>query len=120
MTDNDSGATTLADVGKDQRLQISVEGVTPHEARLGRIYGYVFQAPALYPWRTVERNVTLPLEVMGVPRAERRRRAARYLELVACSLFWWHPVVWWARGRLRRAEEQLVVSREAGHVRVRR
>ena len=42
----------------------------------------MFQAPALFPWRTIERNVTLPLEVMGLPRAERRRRARTYLEMV--------------------------------------
>ena len=42
----------------------------------------MFQAPALFPWRTVERNVTLPLEVMGLPDAERRQRAARWLEMV--------------------------------------
>ena len=45
--------------------------MTPEEARRSRAYGYVFQAPALYPWRNVERNVMLPLEVMGLPRDER-------------------------------------------------
>ena len=39
-------------------------------------YGYVFQAPALYPWRTIERNVTLPLEIIGLPGAERRAAGA--------------------------------------------
>ncbi len=38
--------------------------MSPQDARLKRAYGYVFQAPALYPWRTVERNVALPLEIM--------------------------------------------------------
>jgi NitT/TauT family transport system ATP-binding protein len=59
-----------------------VNGLTPEDARQNRAYGYVFQAPALYPWRTIRRNVTLPLEIMGVPAAERRARAAKYLELV--------------------------------------
>src|SRR3546814_10098282 len=57
-------------------------GGTPGAAARQRAYGYVFRAPALYPWRTVERNVMLPLEIMGLAAAERRDRAARYLELV--------------------------------------
>ncbi len=80
------GKTTLlrviADLEQPTEGSITVEGVSPHEARLRRIYGYVFQAPALYPWRSIQRNVTLPLEIMGVPKAERQERAKRYLELV--------------------------------------
>ncbi len=80
------GKTTLirviADLEQPSAGQIQVNGVSPAQARLGRAYGYVFQAPALYPWRTVERNVTLPLEIMGLNAAERRERAARYLGLV--------------------------------------
>ena len=80
------GKTTLlrviADLEQPTEGSITVEGVSPHEARQRRIYGYVFQAPALYPWRSIQRNVTLPLEIMGVPKAERQERAKRYLELV--------------------------------------
>jgi len=47
----------------------------------------VFQAPALYPWRTVERNVMLPLEIMGFSGAERRERARRNLALVNLAGF---------------------------------
>src|SRR5215472_10701100 len=61
---------------------VLVNGVTPEAARLARAYGYVFQAPALYAWRTVLRNITLPLEIMGLPREERLERARRVLELV--------------------------------------
>jgi NitT/TauT family transport system ATP-binding protein len=61
---------------------LRVLGMTPEEARLARAYGYVFQAPALLPWRTVARNVTLPLEVMGLPRERRQAAAQRYLDLV--------------------------------------
>ncbi|WP_422369644.1 ABC transporter ATP-binding protein [Pelagibius sp.] len=80
------GKTTLLRVIADLEHQtagaISVNGVSPEEARRDRAYGYVFQAPALYPWRTVERNVMLPLEIMGMSSAERQERAARYLDLV--------------------------------------
>jgi len=80
------GKTTLlrviADLERQTAGRIAVNGVSPETARLDRAYGYVFQAPALYPWRTVERNVMLPLEIMGLNAAERRDRAARYLDLV--------------------------------------
>ncbi len=80
------GKTTLmrviADLEQPTEGQISVNGVTPREARLSRAYGYVFQAPALYPWRTVQKNVSLPLEIMGLSGSEQRERVARYLKLV--------------------------------------
>jgi NitT/TauT family transport system ATP-binding protein len=80
------GKTTLLRVIADlERLTagtVRVNGVSPQQARLERHYGYIFQAPALYPWRTVERNVMLPLEIMGLTAAERKERARRYLELV--------------------------------------
>ena len=51
-------------------------------------YGYMFQAPALYPWRTIERNVMLPLEIMGFsPSGAARARVARYLALVNLTGF---------------------------------
>jgi NitT/TauT family transport system ATP-binding protein len=80
------GKTTLlrviADLEQATAGAILVNGVPPAAARARRDYGYVFQSPALYPWRTVERNVMLPLEIFGVPRAERIERARRYLDMV--------------------------------------
>jgi NitT/TauT family transport system ATP-binding protein len=80
------GKTTLlraiADLERPTAGHLRVNGKTADAARLDREYGYVFQAPALFPWRTVLRNVMLPLEVMGFPAAEQRERAARYLKLV--------------------------------------
>jgi NitT/TauT family transport system ATP-binding protein len=85
------GKTTLmrviADLEQQTEGEITVNGVSPREARLARAYGYVFQAPALYPWRSVQANVTLPLEIMKMPRAERAKRAARYLEMVGLTGF---------------------------------
>ncbi len=77
----------IADLERPSSGQLLVNGMTPAEARRRRAYGYVFQAPALYPWRNVARNVMLPLEIMGLPRAERRARAARYLGLVGLGDF---------------------------------
>jgi len=60
------------------------------QARLDREYGMVFQTPTLLEWRTVRRNVELPLEVMKIDRAERARRAAKMLELVELGGFAQH------------------------------
>jgi NitT/TauT family transport system ATP-binding protein len=80
------GKTTLlriiADLERPSAGTIAINGLTPEKARLKRRYGYVFQAPALYPWRTVERNIRLPLEIMGFSRDEQKARAARNIELV--------------------------------------
>ncbi|MGE4252395.1 MAG: ABC transporter ATP-binding protein [Parvibaculaceae bacterium] len=80
------GKTTLlrviADLEQASQGKITVNGMTPDEARRQRAYGYVFQAPALYPWRTIERNVALPLEIMGFSARERAERIARNLDLV--------------------------------------
>jgi NitT/TauT family transport system ATP-binding protein len=57
-----------------------VNGMGAEQARLARAYGYVFQAPALLPWRSVAANVRLPLEIMGLDGVE--DRVARNLELV--------------------------------------
>ena len=80
------GKTTLlriiADLEKPSSGRIAVNGLTPEQARLARHYGYVFQAPALYPWRTVERNVRLPLEIMGYSVKEQRQRTTANIALV--------------------------------------
>ncbi|PVE22082.1 sulfonate ABC transporter ATP-binding protein [Microvirga sp. KLBC 81] len=80
------GKTTLlrviADLEQPTGGDIHVNGVSPEEARLRRDYGFVFQAPALYPWRTIQKNIELPLEIFGVSKAERREKASKQLELV--------------------------------------
>ena len=85
------GKTTLlravADLESPTSGAIRVNGMSPREARARRAYGYVFQAPALYPWRSVARNIALPLEIMGFSRAEREARVAKGLELVNLAGF---------------------------------
>lgn len=66
---------------------LSVNGMTPDEARRARAYGYVFQAAGLYPWRTIGRNIALPLEIMGFSKSEQKERIARVLDLVDLSGF---------------------------------
>lgn len=61
---------------------ITVNGVSPEEARKARAYGYVFQAAGLYPWRTIAGNIKLPLEIMGFSGTEQAERVARVLNLV--------------------------------------
>ena len=83
------GKTTLlrviADLEQATSGTITVNGMSPADARLARAYGYVFQAPALYPWRTVEQNVGLPLEIMKLDNPVERIR--RNLELVNLNGF---------------------------------
>ena len=50
-------------------------------------YGFVFQSPVLYEWRTVRRNICMPMEVMGIPKKERTRRVDKTLELVGLTEF---------------------------------
>ena len=64
-----------------------VNGKTPHQARLDRDYGIVFQQATLLDWRTVRRNVELPLELVDVPKGERATRAGQMLDLVELTDF---------------------------------
>jgi len=78
------GKTTLlrsiANLEQPTSGTLMVNGMSAEQARLARAYGYVFQAPALLPWRKVEDNVRLPLEIMGLD--DVAGRVARNLELV--------------------------------------
>lgn len=66
---------------------LSVNGMSPEEARKARAYGYVFQSAGLYPWRTIAANIRLPLEIMGFGREEMDSRVYRVLELVDLAEF---------------------------------
>jgi NitT/TauT family transport system ATP-binding protein len=85
------GKTTLlrvlADLEQVTSGSVDIDGLDPRSARERHEYGYVFQAAALLPWRSVVRNVELPLEVMGVARDDRRRRAREQLGLVGLTEF---------------------------------
>ncbi|RAK34135.1 NitT/TauT family transport system ATP-binding protein [Falsochrobactrum ovis] len=85
------GKTTLmrvvADLEQPTTGAVSVNGKSPEQARLDRSYGYVFQAAALFPWRTIEDNIGLPLEIMGYSKAERKACIEKNLALVNLSGF---------------------------------
>jgi len=77
----------IADLTEATRGEMTVAGVTPHEARQKQLYGMAFQQAALFEWRTVRRNVELPLELMGWSKDKRRERALELLEMVQLSDF---------------------------------
>jgi NitT/TauT family transport system ATP-binding protein len=66
---------------------LSINGKSAERARLDRDYGMVFQAPVLMDWRTIAKNIELPLEIMGYSADERRRRSADLLKLVELEAF---------------------------------
>ena len=66
---------------------VQVNAKSAEQARLDRDYGMAFQTAGLFDWRTVTKNIELPLELMGWSKADRRRRASEMLELVKLSEF---------------------------------
>ncbi|MFT9056190.1 MAG: ABC transporter ATP-binding protein [Ethanoligenens sp.] len=85
------GKTTLlrllADLLQPTSGSISILGQSPREIRLQRKFGIVFQNPVLYDWRTVRRNICMPMEIMQIPRKERTARIDEVLELVGLQNF---------------------------------
>ena len=85
------GKTTLlrviADLETPTGGSVSVNGMAPAQARQNRAYGYVFQAAALLPWRTIAGNIAVPLEVMGIDKATQKERIAEKLALVDLAGF---------------------------------
>jgi NitT/TauT family transport system ATP-binding protein len=80
----------IADLLQPSDGDLKVNDKSPHQARLNREYGMVFQAATLYDWRTVTQNVQLPLEIMGFPYHVRKQRAQEMLELVELGKFGKH------------------------------
>lgn len=85
------GKTTLlriiADLLQPTSGSVSIRGQSPRDIRMQQKYGIVFQSPVLYDWRTVRRNICMPMEIMGIPKKERTARINRVLELVGLQAF---------------------------------
>ena len=77
----------IGDLIKPSTGDIVVNGKSAHQARLDRDYGIVFQDAVLYDWRTVARNIALPLEMAGWSRSRRDERVREMLELVELTGF---------------------------------
>ena len=72
----------LADLETPTGGTVEINGVSPKIARESRAYGYVFQAPGLYPWRSIGKNIKLPLEIIGLSKNAQSERVKRVLKLV--------------------------------------
>ena len=77
----------MADLDQPTDGTITINGVSPKAARESRAYGYVFQSAGLYPWRTIGKNIRLPLEIMGINKSEQKERVAKVLKLVELEDF---------------------------------
>jgi NitT/TauT family transport system ATP-binding protein len=77
----------VADLLAPSRGQVLVAGMPARKARLSNAYGYVFQTPALLPWRTSVDNIRLPMQVMGWPAERQKQRAEDTLRIVGLADF---------------------------------
>jgi NitT/TauT family transport system ATP-binding protein len=77
----------VGDITEPTSGEVTVNGKHARRAREDRDYGIVFQAPVLFDWRTVARNIALPLEMQRWDRARRQARVAEMVELVELAGF---------------------------------
>jgi NitT/TauT family transport system ATP-binding protein len=77
----------VGDIIEPTTGSVTVNGKPARRARLDRDYGIVFQSPVLYDWRTVSKNISLPLEMLGWDRSRRSKRVKQMLELVELESF---------------------------------
>jgi NitT/TauT family transport system ATP-binding protein len=77
----------VGDIVEPTSGKVVVNGKPARRARLDHDYGIVFQSPVLYDWRSVAKNIALPLEMLGWDRARRTQRVNQMLELVELTGF---------------------------------
>lgn len=78
----------IGDLTSPTTGEMSINGKPPNMARIDRDYGIVFQKATLLDWRTVSKNVELPLEIMGTE--DRSEISTRMLDLVQLGDFGGH------------------------------
>ena len=85
------GKTTLlraiADLQQPTSGKILIRDQSPRDIRRQKKFGIVFQTPVLYEWRTVRRNVCMPMELKGLPKKQRTARVTEMLEMVGLYEF---------------------------------
>ncbi len=77
----------IGDLVEPTSGRVTINGKPAHQARLDRDYGIVFQDAVLFDWRTVAKNIALPLEMLGWDRAKRKARVDEMIELVELAGF---------------------------------
>ena len=77
----------IANLLEPTQGEISVNGKTSAQARLDQDYGMAFQQAGLFDWRTVGKNIELPLELKGWNKKKRESRVAEMLDLVKLQDF---------------------------------
>jgi NitT/TauT family transport system ATP-binding protein len=77
----------VGDLIKPTSGTVTVNGKPAPRARADHDYGIVFQDSVLFDWRTVAKNVALPLEMLGWDRARRKSRVDEMLDLVELQGF---------------------------------
>ena len=77
----------IGDLIQPSSGNVVVNGKPARKARIDRDYGIVFQDPVLYDWRTVAKNIALPLELADWDRRRRRERVREMMELVELGDF---------------------------------
>jgi len=97
----------IANLTEPSSGAVTVNGKPAKQARLEQDYGMAFQQAGLFEWRTVAKNIELPLELKGWARSKRRARAREMLELVKLSDFADH-VPWQLSGGM---QQRIAIAR---------
>ncbi|MFL5915586.1 MAG: ABC transporter ATP-binding protein [Gaiellaceae bacterium] len=77
----------IGDLIEPTHGSVTINGKSARQARNDGDYGIVFQDSVLFDWRTVAKNIALPLEMLGWERQRRRQRVAEMLDLVELTAF---------------------------------